>query len=75
MVVIPAARIVAFQPGAGLFIEVFADVGLALRVLAVGIGEKGIEVIGRRHDVWESTRHDGRPALGDLVTWTDWEME
>ncbi|MEP6663703.1 MAG: acyl-CoA reductase, partial [Verrucomicrobiota bacterium] len=19
-------------------------------------------------------RHDGRPALGDLVTWTDWEM-
>jgi hypothetical protein len=18
-------------------------------------------------------RHDGRPALGDLVTWTDWE--
>jgi hypothetical protein len=21
-----------------------------------------------------SWRHDGRPALGDLVTWTDWEM-
>ena len=20
-------------------------------------------------------RHDGRPALGDLVTWTDWELE
>lgn len=20
-------------------------------------------------------RHDGRPALGELVTWTDWEME
>jgi hypothetical protein len=20
-------------------------------------------------------RHDGRPALGDLVTWTDWERE
>ena len=20
-------------------------------------------------------RHDGRPALGDLVTWTDWENE
>lgn len=20
-------------------------------------------------------RHDGRPALGDLITWTDWEME
>ena len=19
-------------------------------------------------------RHDGRPALGDLVTWTDWEQ-
>ena len=19
-------------------------------------------------------RHDGRPSLGDLVTWTDWEM-
>ena len=22
-----------------------------------------------------SWRHDGRPALGDLITWTDWEME
>ena len=21
-----------------------------------------------------SWRHDGRPALGDLVTWTDWEQ-
>jgi hypothetical protein len=21
-----------------------------------------------------SWRHDGRPALGDLITWTDWEM-
>jgi hypothetical protein len=20
-------------------------------------------------------RHDGRPALGDLVAWTDWELE
>ena len=20
-------------------------------------------------------RHDGRPALGELVTWTDWEMQ
>jgi hypothetical protein len=19
-------------------------------------------------------RHDGRPTLGDLVTWTDWEL-
>jgi hypothetical protein len=29
--------------------------------------------IGRMQDPPLTWRHDGRPALGDLVTWTDWE--
>lgn len=29
--------------------------------------------IGRMQNPPLSWRHDGRPALGDLVTWTDWE--
>src|SRR6185436_7971902 len=39
------------DPIAADFVEVFADVGLALRVLAVDVGAKGIEVIGRGNDV------------------------
>ncbi len=31
--------------------------------------------LGRMQEPWLTWRHDGRPALGDLVTWTDWEME
>jgi hypothetical protein len=30
--------------------------------------------LGRMQDPPLTWRHDGRPALGDLVTWTDWEM-
>ena len=30
--------------------------------------------LGRMQDPPLAWRHDGRPALGDLVTWTDWEM-
>jgi hypothetical protein len=29
--------------------------------------------IGRMQDPPPAWRHDGRPALGDLITWTDWE--
>ena len=30
--------------------------------------------LGRMQHPPLTWRHDGRPALGDLVTWTDWEM-
>jgi hypothetical protein len=30
--------------------------------------------IGQMQNPLLTWRHDGRPALGDLVTWTDWEM-
>jgi hypothetical protein len=30
--------------------------------------------LGQMQEPPLSWRHDGRPALGDLVTWTDWEM-
>ncbi|HSH94664.1 MAG TPA: acyl-CoA reductase [Roseimicrobium sp.] len=30
--------------------------------------------IGRMQQPGLSWRHDGRPSLGDLVTWTDWEQ-
>jgi hypothetical protein len=29
--------------------------------------------LGRMQEPPLAWRHDGRPALGDLVTWTDWE--
>jgi hypothetical protein len=29
--------------------------------------------LGRMQQPPLTWRHDGRPALGDLVTWTDWE--
>lgn len=31
--------------------------------------------LGRMQAPAFTWRHDGRPALGDLVTWTDWEQE
>jgi hypothetical protein len=31
--------------------------------------------LGRMQNPPLTWRHDGRPALGNLVTWTDWEME
>jgi hypothetical protein len=30
--------------------------------------------LGRMQEPPLAWRHDGRPALGDLVTWTDWEF-
>lgn len=30
--------------------------------------------MGKMQDPPLTWRHDGRPSLGDLVTWTDWEM-
>jgi hypothetical protein len=31
--------------------------------------------VGKMQDPPLTWRHDGRPPLGELVTWTDWEME
>ena len=48
--VIPAApRVVALEPGAGFFVEVFADVGFPVHPVAADVGAKGIEVVARRH--------------------------
>jgi hypothetical protein len=30
--------------------------------------------VGRMQDPPLTWRHDGRPSLGDLITWTDWEL-
>jgi hypothetical protein len=44
---------------------------LALRLARWGVGR--ICPLGRMQEPAPAWRHDGRPALGDLVTWTDWE--
>jgi hypothetical protein len=36
-------------------------------------GVKRLCPLGRMQEPPLTWRHDGRPALGDLVTWTDWE--
>ena len=36
-------------------------------------GVKRVCPLGRMQNPPLTWRHDGRPALGDLVTWTDWE--
>lgn len=37
-------------------------------------GARRICALGTMQDPPFAWRHDGRPALGDLVAWTDWEM-
>ena len=44
--------------------------------LALQLARRGVTRVcplGRMQDPPLAWRHDGRPALGDLVTWTDWE--
>lgn len=44
--------------------------------LALELAQWGVTRIcplGRMQEPWLSWRHDGRPPLGDLVTWTDLE--
>lgn len=38
-------------------------------------GAARVCALGRMQQPPLAWRHDGRPALGDLVTWTDWEQE
>ena len=59
-----------------------STVGLAapedqLEDLALQLARWGVPRIcplGQMQNPPLTWRHDGRPALGDLVTWTDWEM-
>jgi hypothetical protein len=59
-----------------------STVGLAAaedkaQALATELARWGVARVCRLGQMQEpplSWRHDGRPALGDLVTWTDWEM-
>ena len=48
VVVVPAALFIVAKPLAGLFVEVFADVRLAVEVLAVGVRLERFEIIGFR---------------------------
>jgi hypothetical protein len=60
-----------------------SSVGLAApeenaREMATELGRWGVSRIcplGLMQNPPLTWRHDGRPALGDLVTWTDWENE
>jgi hypothetical protein len=59
-----------------------STVGLAApedkaQALATELARWGVARVCRLGQMQEpplAWRHDGRPALGDLVTWTDWEM-
>ncbi len=59
-----------------------STVGLAApednaQALATELARWGVSRVcplGRMQEPPLLWRHDGRPALGDLVTWTDWEM-
>ena len=60
-----------------------STVGLAApedkaQALATELARWGVARVCRLGQMQEpplAWRHDGRPALGDLVTWTDWELE
>lgn len=53
-----------------------AATGEKAQQLATQLARWGVSRVcplGRMQDPPLTWRHDGRPALGDLVTWTDWE--
>jgi len=68
--------------GAGDFIGKISTVGLAAtgtkaKTLAERLarwGAKRICPLGQMQNPPLTWRHDGRPALGDLITWSDWEQ-
>ena len=54
-----------------------AACGDQLRNLATDLARRGVTRIcppGQMQDPALAWRHDGRLSLGDLVTWTDWEL-
>lgn len=46
--------------------------GIATRLARWGVTR--VCPLGKMQDPPITWRHDGRPALGDLITWTDWEF-
>jgi hypothetical protein len=55
-----------------------AAAGASAQRIANSLAEWGVTricPIGEMQNPPLRWRHDGRPALGELVTWTDWEME
>lgn len=55
-------------------LEAIGDRGLALAAQLSAWGVTRICPLGRMQQPPPGWRHDGRPCLGDLVTWTDWEQ-
>lgn len=54
-----------------------AAMGTRAQELALELARWGVTrlcPVGRMQDPPLPWRHDGRPSLGDLVTWTDWEQ-
>lgn len=54
-----------------------AATGTKEQALALALARWGITRVcplGRMQEPPIGWRHDGRPSLGDLVTWTDWEL-
>ena len=68
---------------AGAFQGQISTVGLAaagdqVRALARQLARWGVTRVcplGQMQNPPLAWRHDGRPALADLITWTDWELE
>jgi hypothetical protein len=50
------------------------DVAQALAMQLARWGVTRVCPLGQMQNPPLTWRHDGRPALGELVTWTDWEM-
>ncbi|HOX56291.1 MAG TPA: acyl-CoA reductase [Candidatus Paceibacterota bacterium] len=51
------------------------DMAQALATALARWGVSRVCPLGRMQEPPLAWRHDGRPALGDLVTWTDWEPD
>jgi hypothetical protein len=56
----------------GLAVPEHQASGLAIQLARWGVPR--ICPLGRMQQPPLTWRHDGRPALGDLVTWTDFEL-
>jgi hypothetical protein len=50
------------------------DVAQTLAMQLARWGVTRVCPLGQMQNPPLTWRHDGRPALGELVTWTDWEM-
>jgi hypothetical protein len=68
--------VIASLPGkistVGLAAPIHRAQEIATRLAAAGVSR--VCRLGRMQDPPLSWRHDGRPSLGDLVTWTDFEF-